>query len=232
MLKFTPAANLNGTAVVTVTVTDGGLDGNLATGADNGTFSRAFTVTVNAAQRPAREHGPRRLRRHRTALPSFSRRQRQRISIADADGNVSVVTDLSVTAEPGGHKAAAPPSPRRRHECPHRRDGLASQQRLDPSHLHGPANAFPFVGQVTLTVDTNDLGNIAVPGRSRTRPGHHHRGPVRQAVRGPTRPTVDEDTSEQLVNVLANDIDPRTLAIGGNGNPVTPGQSHHGTRDA
>ena len=38
----------SGTAIVTVTVTDGGLDGNLGTAGDNGTFSRTFTVTVNA----------------------------------------------------------------------------------------------------------------------------------------------------------------------------------------
>ena len=41
-------ANAFGTAIVTVTVTDGGPDGNLATAGDNGTFSRMFTVTVDA----------------------------------------------------------------------------------------------------------------------------------------------------------------------------------------
>ncbi|MGV2334797.1 MAG UNVERIFIED_CONTAM: Ig-like domain-containing protein [Planctomycetaceae bacterium] len=47
-LKFTPTANLSGTAVITVVVTDGGLDGDLATTADNGSLTRTFTVTVNA----------------------------------------------------------------------------------------------------------------------------------------------------------------------------------------
>ena len=46
-LAYTPVANAFGTAVVTVTVTDGGLDDNLATAGDNGTFTRTFTVTVN-----------------------------------------------------------------------------------------------------------------------------------------------------------------------------------------
>ena len=47
-LAYTPVADASGTAIVTVTVTDGGLDGNLATPGDNATFSRQFTVTVTA----------------------------------------------------------------------------------------------------------------------------------------------------------------------------------------
>ena len=49
-LTYTPARQCrHGTAIVTVTVTDGGLDGNLATPGDNATFSRQFTVTVTAS---------------------------------------------------------------------------------------------------------------------------------------------------------------------------------------
>jgi Ca2+-binding RTX toxin-like protein len=47
-LAYTPVADASGTAVVTVTVTDAGLDGDLSASGDNGTFSRTFTVTVNA----------------------------------------------------------------------------------------------------------------------------------------------------------------------------------------
>ncbi|MFM7867992.1 MAG: hypothetical protein ACKPHU_27585, partial [Planctomycetaceae bacterium] len=47
-LKFTPAADQSGTAVITVVVTDGGLDGDLGTTGDNLTVTRTFTVTVNA----------------------------------------------------------------------------------------------------------------------------------------------------------------------------------------
>jgi len=47
-IRFTPAANLSGTAIISVVVTDGGLDGDLATIGDNGIFTRSFTVTVNA----------------------------------------------------------------------------------------------------------------------------------------------------------------------------------------
>ena len=46
-LRFTPAANQTGSAVITVTVEDGGLDGLLNTSHDNMTFSRSFTVTVD-----------------------------------------------------------------------------------------------------------------------------------------------------------------------------------------
>lgn len=45
-LAFTPAANQTGTATITVTVEDGGLDGDLATTDDNGTIQRTFTVNV------------------------------------------------------------------------------------------------------------------------------------------------------------------------------------------
>ncbi|MFM8474903.1 MAG: beta strand repeat-containing protein, partial [Planctomycetaceae bacterium] len=46
-LKFTPVANLSGSAVITVVVTDGGLDGNLSTAGDNLSVTLTFTVTVN-----------------------------------------------------------------------------------------------------------------------------------------------------------------------------------------
>lgn len=46
-LEFTPIADQSGTATITVTVEDAGLDGDLLTQADNGTFSQTFVVTVN-----------------------------------------------------------------------------------------------------------------------------------------------------------------------------------------
>ncbi|MFM7831398.1 MAG: hypothetical protein ACKPJD_06385, partial [Planctomycetaceae bacterium] len=45
-LKFTPTADLSGSAVITVVVTDGGLDGDLSTTGDNGVTTLTFTVTV------------------------------------------------------------------------------------------------------------------------------------------------------------------------------------------
>lgn len=47
-LRYTPAPHQSGTAVVVVTVTDGGLDGKLDTPGDNLSLSRAFAVTVRA----------------------------------------------------------------------------------------------------------------------------------------------------------------------------------------
>ena len=49
-LAFTPVADQNGTATITVTVEDGGLDGDLNTAGDNATFSRTFEITVNAEE--------------------------------------------------------------------------------------------------------------------------------------------------------------------------------------
>lgn len=46
-ISFTPVANRFGSATITVTVEDGGLDDNLSTTGDNGTFTRTFQVTVN-----------------------------------------------------------------------------------------------------------------------------------------------------------------------------------------
>ena len=51
-LQYTPVADASGTAVVTVTVTDGGLDNDLGTPATTAVFSRTFTVTVNAVNDP------------------------------------------------------------------------------------------------------------------------------------------------------------------------------------
>ena len=46
-LKFTALADQYGTTTITVTVTDGGLDNDLATSGDNATTSHTFDVTVN-----------------------------------------------------------------------------------------------------------------------------------------------------------------------------------------
>ena len=46
-LTYTPAVDASGTAVVTVTVTDAGLDGNLITDVDNQSITQTFSVTVN-----------------------------------------------------------------------------------------------------------------------------------------------------------------------------------------
>jgi hypothetical protein len=47
LISFAPIADRFGAAKITVTVEDGGIDGNIATVADNAYFSRSFTVTIN-----------------------------------------------------------------------------------------------------------------------------------------------------------------------------------------
>ena len=51
-LKFTPVSDQSGTATITVTVEDGGLDTNLETAGDNATVSLAFNVIVEATNNP------------------------------------------------------------------------------------------------------------------------------------------------------------------------------------
>ena len=51
-VEFTPLANAFGTATITVTVEDGGLDNDLDTAGDNGTFSQTFDVTVEPVDDP------------------------------------------------------------------------------------------------------------------------------------------------------------------------------------
>ena len=51
-LSYTPLANVSGSAIITVTVTDGGLDNDLGTPGDNGTVSRTFTVVVSGDNDP------------------------------------------------------------------------------------------------------------------------------------------------------------------------------------
>lgn len=46
-IRFTPVANQFGTVVITVVVTDAGLDGMLNTADDNASFTRTFSVTVS-----------------------------------------------------------------------------------------------------------------------------------------------------------------------------------------
>ncbi len=51
-LTYTPQADRFGTTTITVTVEDGGLDGNLNSPGDNGTFSQVIQVTINPVNDP------------------------------------------------------------------------------------------------------------------------------------------------------------------------------------
>ncbi|KAA0131452.1 hypothetical protein FYZ48_25230 [Gimesia chilikensis] len=54
-LRLVPPTGRTGTAQITVQVEDGGLDQNLATTEDNGTFRRTFTLTINGIEESAEE---------------------------------------------------------------------------------------------------------------------------------------------------------------------------------
>ncbi len=239
MLKFTPAGNQNGTAIVTVTVTDGGLDGNLATGGDNGTSSRSFTVTVNAINDPPVNTVPGAQTAPNNAPYVFSAANGNPISIVDGDGNVNVQTDLSVTAGslavlPGGGATITAPN-----ATSVRIAGTVSQvnNALSQVTYTAPAQAAPgFVGQVTLTVLTSDLGNTGSPGVLTDQDTVTiNVVPPRQPFAANDSATVAEDSDNNPINVLSNDIPSPsgTLAITQlNGIAVTPGQpvaTTHGT---
>ena len=51
-MQFTPAARASGSATITVTVEDGGLDGDFNTTEDNLTVTETFTLTVNNVNDP------------------------------------------------------------------------------------------------------------------------------------------------------------------------------------
>jgi len=210
-LKFTPAANQSGTAVVTVTVTDGGLDGNLATGADNGTVTRSFTVTVNALNDPPVNTVPGEQTAANNAPFVFSAANGNGFSIADPDGNVNVVTDLAVTqgslaVVAGGGATITTPS-----ATSIRIAGTVAQVNNALSQVTYTAPVLPapgFVGQVTLSIDTNDQGNTGAPG-----PITDHDELVINVV-PPRKPfatsdaaAVNEDSDPTTINVLVNDID-------------------------
>lgn len=229
-LKFTPAANQSGTAVVTVTVTDGGLDGNLASAADNGTFARSFTVTVNALNDAPVNTVPGAQTVANNAPFVFSAGNGNGISIADPDGNVSVVTDLSVTegslaVVSGGGATISTPTAKSV-----RIAGTVSQVNNALSQVTYTAPVLPvpgFVGGVTLAIDTNDQGNTGAPG-----PITDHDEvplnvvPPRTPFASNDTASVAEDSGATTVNVLANDIDvnstvgPTNLTITGVSDPA------------
>ena len=83
-LAYAPVANASGSAVITVTVTDGGLDHDLGTAGDNGTVVRTFTVTVTAVN----------------DAPSFTKGADQTVT-EDAGAQTVAGWATAITAGPG-----------------------------------------------------------------------------------------------------------------------------------
>jgi hypothetical protein len=91
-LTFTPVANANGSALITVTVNDGG--GTANGGVDN--VVRTFTVTVNAVNDAPVNTVPAAQTVPRNGTLTFSAANSNRISIADVDaGSAAVLVTLT-----------------------------------------------------------------------------------------------------------------------------------------
>jgi hypothetical protein len=95
-LRFTPVANQNGSALITVTVNDGG-------GTANGgvqTLVRTFTVTVNAVNDAPVNTVPGAQNVNRNSSLTFSTANSNRISIGDIDAGAAAV-QVTLTASNG-----------------------------------------------------------------------------------------------------------------------------------
>lgn len=97
-LSYTPVADKSGTAVVTVTVRDAGLDGNLGT-ADDGTFSQSFTVTVTPVNDAPTIKAPLQAATKQDADLTFLQGTATEISVADVD-NGTLTVGLMLQPDP------------------------------------------------------------------------------------------------------------------------------------
>ena len=97
-LAYTPVANQSGTAVVTVTVKDAGLDGVLGT-ADDGSISRSFTVTVTPVNDAPTITAPEQAATLQDENFVFTAGTASEISVADID-SAQVTVGLTLQADP------------------------------------------------------------------------------------------------------------------------------------
>jgi hypothetical protein len=214
LLTFTTPQNLNGSAVVTVTVTDGGLDGNLATTGDNATFSRSFTVTVNPVNDPPVNTVPAAQTVIEAELLSFT----PAISVTDVEavaegkpvqvnlgvlnGKLNLGTTANLTNVTGLNT------------------GTLSFQGLVPA-VNAALNSLTYQGNTfpqndTLTITTSDLGASPAPALTDT-------DTVAIAVVPGSKPSavsdafaVDEGSGAHTFDVLVNDINLAGVLGGGN----------------
>ncbi len=238
-LRFTPAPNQNGTATIVVTVTDGGLDGNLATAGDNASVSRTFTVTVAAVNDAPVNTVPGPQTVANNAPFVFSAANGNQLSTRDPDGNVNIVTTLSVGAgtlsvkQGGGATITTPDA------TTVRIAGTVSQvnDALSVVTYNAPPQATPgFVGEVTLTMLTDDQGNVGAGGAlTDNSTVVLSVVPPRQPFAANDSATVAEDSSDNEIDVLNNDIpsmDGSITITQLNGTDVAPGDTvatAHGT---
>lgn len=205
---FHPALNYNGPASVVITVNDQGNTGGTTPEPKSDTKALAINVTadndapVNTV--PGDQTVP------NNAAYVLSAANGNAISIADPDGNVNVQTDLSVDAgtlavKPGGGATITTPS-----ATSVRIAGTVAQVNDALSQVTYTAPVLPspgFIDEVTLTVLTSDLGNTG-SGNVLT-----DQDPIMLNVVPPRQPfaandsaTVAEDSENNPINVLDNDI--------------------------
>jgi hypothetical protein len=136
-LSFTPLPDQSGTTTITVTVTDGGLDNDLATTGDNATTSEVFDVEVTSL-----------FPWHNTANP---------LDIND-DGATSPIDALVVINELNSNGSYLLPNPRSGTDAPYydvNRDGQLTPG--DPLQIINHLNETD--GQVVFSFDITDVNN-------------------------------------------------------------------------
>ncbi len=206
VLKFTPGVNQNGSTQVTVTVTDGGPDGNLATTGDNGTFSRSFTVTVNAVNdKPVNTVPTTTQTVIETALLSFTpvisvtdveavaENKPVKVDLGVTNGKLNLTTTTGLTNVSGLGQGTVS------------FQGLVAAVNSALSTLTYQANTFPQ--NDTLTITTSDLGATPAPAETETDTVAITVIPGSKPGAVPDNFTVDEDSGNNAFNVLVNDID-------------------------
>lgn len=98
ILFFTPAADQNGEAIITVTAESAGPDGSLGTTGDNLTFSQSFTVTVRGVNDPPELTAPASLTVAEDGESFFGAATGNAISVFDLD---APTVQLSLSASNG-----------------------------------------------------------------------------------------------------------------------------------
>jgi VCBS repeat-containing protein len=204
-LVFTPAANLSGTATITVTVKDDGL--TASGGVD--TFTRTFNVTVNAINDAPENRlagvaisgaTPDQITTPGVAL-DFNAAGGNQLSVFDVDAaSASIQTTLSLAAGTGtltiGAQTAASIT------LNGSQDSINTQL---ANVRYTPADG--FTGTAILTISTNDNGNTPGPAATTTSTVTIKLDPGFRpfAVRD-NRTITEGETAVQTIDVLANDF--------------------------
>ncbi len=154
-LTYTPAANANGSAIVTVYAVD---NGGVFNGGDNTSDAQTFTIDVQAVNDPPVNTVPNAQTAGEEAALVFSLLTGNRISVADVDAGVSPLR-VTLTAPDGtltlGSSAGVIVTGNGTGTLTVTGTAAALNIALNGLTFHGNAG---FTGGTTLTVATNDQG--------------------------------------------------------------------------